>query len=92
LYAALKICAEIYEDRETRRRKIYTEKLKRALERKLDATVPELAVQFNCTKQVIHATLKRLEITRKKDFFLRGKGFGKSVVLCRFDFRFCRCF
>jgi hypothetical protein len=102
LYATFKICAEMHEDgenssltpqyRETRRRKIYTEKLKRALERKPDATLPELALQFNCTKQVIDAALKRLEITRKKDFFLQGKGWGKSMVLCRFDVHLFRCF
>jgi len=52
--------------RETRQRKIDPEKLKQAIERKPDATLPELAKQFNCTKQAIDAALKRLKITRKK--------------------------
>jgi len=52
--------------RETRQRKIDPEKLKQALERKPDATLPELAKQFDCTKQSIDAALKRLKITRKK--------------------------
>jgi transposase len=52
--------------RETRNRKIDMKKLEQALERRPDATLPELAKQFNCTKQAIHAALKRLKITRKK--------------------------
>ena len=52
--------------RKTRRRKIDREKLKLALERNPDATLPELAKQFNCAKQSIDAALKKLKITRKK--------------------------
>jgi transposase len=52
--------------RETRRGKIDSEALEQAIERKPDATLPELAKQFNCTKQAIHAALKKLRITRKK--------------------------
>ena len=52
--------------RETRKRKIDKQKLAQALERKPDATLPELAKQFNCTKQAIDAALKKLKITRKK--------------------------
>jgi transposase len=52
--------------RETRKGKIDLEELEQALERKPDATLPELAKQFNCTKQAIHAALKKLKITRKK--------------------------
>ena len=52
--------------RETRKRKIDSKKLEQALEKKPDATLPELAKQFNCTKQAIDAALKRLKITRKK--------------------------
>ena len=52
--------------RETRQRKINPEELKQALERKPDATLPELAKQFDCTKQAIDTALKRLKITRKK--------------------------
>ncbi len=52
--------------RETRRRKIDPEKLKQAIERKPDSTLPELAKQFNCSKQSIDVALKRLKITRKK--------------------------
>jgi len=52
--------------RETRRGKIDPEALEQALERKPDAILPELAKQFNCTKQAVHAALKKLKITRKK--------------------------
>ena len=52
--------------RETRRRKIDAEELKQALERKPDATLPELAKQFDCAKQSIDYRLKTLQITRKK--------------------------
>jgi transposase len=52
--------------RETRKRKIDIEELEQVLERKPDMTLPELAKQFNCTKQAIHAVLKKLKITRKK--------------------------
>jgi transposase len=52
--------------RETRRRKIDGEKLKQAVERKPDATLAELAAQFNCTSPSIHAALKRQKITVKK--------------------------
>ena len=54
--------------RETRKRKIDLIKLEKALERKPDSTLPELAKQFNCTKQAIHVALKKLKITQKKDF------------------------
>ena len=52
--------------RETRCRKIDPEELKQALERKPDATLPELAKQFDCAKQSIDYRLKTLQITRKK--------------------------
>jgi transposase len=52
--------------RETRKRKIDIKKLEQALERKPDMTLPELAKQFNCTKQAIHTALKKMKITRKK--------------------------
>ena len=52
--------------RETRCRKIDPEKLKQALERNPDATLPELAKQFDCRKQSIDTALKRLKITQKK--------------------------
>lgn len=52
--------------RETRRRKIDVEKLKQAIERKPDATLTELGMEFNCTKQSIHTALQKLKITVKK--------------------------
>ena len=54
------------EYRETRKRKIDLNELERALERKPDATLSELARLFDCTKQAIDAALKRLKITLKK--------------------------
>lgn len=52
--------------RETRNRKIDIQKLKQAIERKPDATLPELAKQFNCTKQAVAAACKKAKLTRKK--------------------------
>ena len=50
------------EYRETRKRKIDLNELERALERKPDATLSELARVFDCTKQAIDAALKRLKM------------------------------
>lgn len=52
--------------KETRKRKIDIKELERAIERKPDMTLPELAKMFNCTKQSIDAALKKAKITRKK--------------------------
>ena len=54
------------EYRKTRKRKIDIKELERAVERKPDITLPELARMFNCTKQSIDAALKKGKITRKK--------------------------
>ena len=54
------------EYKKTRKRKIDMQELERAVERKPDMTLPELAKMFNCTKQAIDAALKRAKITRKK--------------------------
>lgn len=54
------------EYRKTRRRKIDIIELERAVERKPDITLPELAKMFNCTKQSIDTALKKAKITRKK--------------------------
>ena len=51
---------------ETRKRKINYEELKSVLERTPDATLPELAKQFNCTKQAVYYALNKMKITRKK--------------------------
>ena len=50
----------------TRKRKINLEELERAIERKPDATLAELAKQFDCTFQAVEAACKRAKITRKK--------------------------
>lgn len=60
------------EYRKTRKRKIDLTELERVLERKPDMTLPELAIVFNCTKQAVHAALKKAKITLKKNFILRG--------------------
>jgi len=52
--------------RKTRKRKIDLAELERALERKPDATLAELAEPFGCTEQAIHYALERLKITVKK--------------------------
>jgi len=52
--------------RATRKRKINLEELSRAVERKPDAYLSELAKQFDCTEQAIFYALKRLDITVKK--------------------------
>ena len=52
--------------RKTRKRKIDMGELERAVERKPNITLPELAKMFNCTKQSVDAALKRAKITRKK--------------------------
>jgi transposase len=58
------------EYRETRNRKIDVKKLERVLERKPDMTLPEIAKIFDCTKQAVHAALKKAKITLKKNSFL----------------------
>ena len=54
------------EYKKTRKRKIDMQELERAIERKPDMTLPELAKMFDCTKQAIATALKRAKITRKK--------------------------
>jgi transposase len=75
----------------TREGKINLEKLKQELERKPDLTLPELAKIFNCTKQSIDAACKKLKITRKKDFHIRGKRLGRSPAFS-YDVHFICCF
>ena len=50
----------------TRKSKIDLQELEKALERKPDATLAELAKPFNCTEQAVHYALERLKITYKK--------------------------
>lgn len=81
LYEAFKIYpARVYEwirlERQTgtlkpsyakrRKRKIDLEELRRAVERKPDAYLRELAKQFNCTEQAVFYALKKVNITTKK--------------------------
>ncbi len=49
-----------------RKRKIDLEELRRAVERKPDAYLAELAKQFNCTEQAVFYALKKVDITTKK--------------------------
>jgi len=53
--------------RETRSRKIDKEKLLRAIEEKPDAYLSELAKPFDCTEQAVFYSLKKLDITVKKN-------------------------
>jgi transposase len=48
--------------------KIDIKKLEAELERKPDATLPELAMIFGCKKQSVHGALKKHKITRKKRY------------------------
>jgi hypothetical protein len=54
-----------------RRRKIGKEALKQAVEEKPDAFLKEYAQQFNCTPTAVFYALEKLNITRKKNFYLR---------------------
>lgn len=54
-------------------RKIDSQALISALEKTPDATLKELAQEFNCWPHAIHRRLKRLGITRKKKHPLRGE-------------------
>ena len=57
----------------TRKRKINFEELKLAIKDKPDIYIREIALKFNCSITAIHACLKQLKITRKKDINLFGK-------------------
>lgn len=77
------------EYKETRKRKIDITELERAVERKPDITLPELAKMFNCTKQSIDAALKKAKITRKKNGYLLGKRYNRCDFLsCKNGFIF----
>lgn len=52
-------------------RKIDPQALISALERSPDATLKELAQEFNCWPHAIHRRLKKLGITRKKNHPIR---------------------
>ena len=54
-------------------RKIDSKRLLEALEKKPDATLKELANQFDCWPQAIFRRLKKLKITRKKNHAIRRK-------------------
>ena len=47
--------------------KIDIKRLEQELERKPDATLPELAKMFGCRKQSVHTALKKVKITYKKN-------------------------
>ena len=53
--------------KETRERKIDLTELTKALERKPDATLGELARKFDCTETAIFYALKRAKLTLKKN-------------------------
>ena len=53
--------------KETRERKIDLTELTKALERKPDATLGELAKLFDCTETAIFYALKRAKLTLKKN-------------------------
>ena len=52
-------------------RKIDSQALIGVLERNPDATLKELAYEFNCRTSSIHKRLKKLDITRKKNHPIR---------------------
>lgn len=53
-------------------RKIDSQALVQALEKTPDATLKELAEEFDCWPHAIHRRLKKLGITRKKNHPIRG--------------------
>ena len=60
-------------------RKIDPERLKAAFDKNPDATLEEIAVQFNCWPQSIHKRCVKLGITRKKNYAIRGTKGGKKA-------------
>ncbi len=52
-------------------RKINSQALISALEKTPDATLEELAHEFNCKPSAVHKRLKKLDITRKKNHAIR---------------------
>jgi len=52
--------------RDTRKSKIDLQELEKAIERKPDSTLAELAKPFGCTEQAVHYALERLKIIYKK--------------------------
>ena len=54
------------EVRQTRRRKIDPEELRRVVEEKPDAYLREIAEKFGCSITSVHTRLKKLKITYKK--------------------------
>jgi transposase len=59
-------------------KKINPQKLKNEVEKKPDAYLSELAAIFNCSTAAIHKQLVKNNITRKKNFYLCGKGRRKT--------------
>jgi transposase len=53
--------------KKTRKRKIDLVKLEKAVEKKPDAYLSELAVQFNCTEPAVFYALKKIKNTVKKN-------------------------
>lgn len=60
-------------------RKIDPDLLRAAFDKTPDATLEEIAVQFNCWPQSIHKRCVKLGITRKKNHPLRGEKRGKKA-------------
>jgi transposase len=52
--------------KQTRKRKIDIDALKKAVEEKPDAYLRELSLQFNCSTTAVHKRLVQLGFTRKK--------------------------
>jgi len=52
--------------KQTRRRKINPEELRRVIEEQPDAYLREIAEKFGCSIASVHARLKKLKITYKK--------------------------
>jgi transposase len=53
-----------------RKRKIDKDELKREIAEKPDTYLRELAEKYGCTESAVFYALKKLSITRKKDFYL----------------------
>lgn len=66
-------CFPSRQPRNRKPKKIAPDMLRAAIERRPDATLSELAEEFNCWPQSIHKRCVALGITRKKNYAVRRK-------------------
>lgn len=69
-------------------KKIYPDKLVKYIDEHPNAYLVEIAEEFNCSECAIRKALKKLGITRKKDYFIQRTMPRKSRQLLKSDKRF----